>query len=228
MRHATISGAAVLLASAPFAVALGSATLVNGCDFEIFYAPISGTAAGMVTLPPGQSYSSQYGNEGQGVSIKVSPHDDLWTGGAITQFEYTWAAGVINFDISNIDGNPFADYGMILSPSVHDDPSHPTCVPVECPAGEAVCAAAYNLPDDVRTMVCDQESNLVMTICSAASSTDSQPSSNGSTIITGTPLNNTIVATVDGTHSKREASHSEPQMLHSHHQRAHMRHFPRK
>merc|ERR1712169_58988 len=51
--------------------------------------------------------------------------------------------------------------GMVIVPSMQNDPNNPTCVPVDCPAGEATCTAAYNAPDDTRTMVCDQDSDLV-------------------------------------------------------------------
>lgn len=197
MHYATISGAAVLLALAPSALALGSATLVNSCPFDIYYAPTSGSYEGMVALSPGGSYTSGYDEQGVGVSIKVGTSSDL--GGPITQFEYTWADGKINYDISNINGDPFADNGVVLTPSMSGDPNNPTCLPVNCPAGDAVCTAAYNNPTDTDTMVCSEDSSLTMTVCAGSAKVKREP----------------------------EPHHSAPELMHSHH-RIHTRHFPRK
>ena len=216
MHYATISGAAVLLALAPSVMAqMGSATLVNSCGYDIYYAPTSGSFEGMVALSPGGTYSTPYDEQNQGVSIKVAPTNDL--GGAITQFEFTWAGESIFYDISNINGNPFSSAGMSLTPSVENDPSNPTCTQVDCPAvssGDSVCAAAYNQPDDTATKVCSQTTSLTMVICSGGSSA---PASSPSSAPASTPSNGTWPP-------KRDTS---PANLHSHH-RAHMRHFPRK
>ena len=124
----------------------------------------------------GSSYSESYGADNVGVSIKLSP--DM--GGKVTQFEITPSNGKIFYDMSNIDGNPFAASGMSLVPSMSNDPNNPTCVPVDCPAGQASCDAAYNAPNDVRTTVCSDQANLVLTMCpggSGSSTRSADPSS---------------------------------------------------
>jgi len=161
-----LAGAAVLLASAPAVLAVGTATVVNNCGFPVYYASVSdNNNAGMQPLQG--SYSEGYTQEGVGVSIKLAPNET--TSGAISQFEFTWANGKISYDLSNINGYPFSAYGMEIVPSMQNDPSNPTCVPVDCPAGESVCTAAYNQPDDTATMVCDQDSSLVLTVCPGGS-----------------------------------------------------------
>lgn len=162
MHFSSITGAAVLLALAPSALAVGTATVVNNCGFPVYYASVGQSYTADMHELRG-SYSEQYGQEGVGISIKLSPNDS--TSGAVSQFEFTWAGGKINYDLSNIDGYPFANGGMSVVPSMSNDPNNPTCVPVECPAGESVCTAAYNAPDDTRTMVCDQDSDLTLTMC---------------------------------------------------------------
>jgi len=162
----SITGAAVLLALAPSVLATGTATVVNSCGFDIYYASVATSAEGMTLLPPGGSYSEGYTEEGVGVSIKLAPTDSL--SGSITQFEFTWADGKVNYDISNINGNPFSSEGMVLSPSMAGDSNNPTCQPVVCSAGESVCLGAYNQPDDTDTMVCDQNSSLTFSVCSGA------------------------------------------------------------
>jgi len=159
-----IAGAAVLFASAPAVMALGSATVINNCGFPIYYASVGGSSNPSMQALEG-SYSQGYSEEGVGISIKLSPGDS--ESGAISQFEFTWANGKISYDLSNINGYPaqFSAGGMEIVPSMQNDPNNPTCVPVNCPAGESTCSAAYNAPDDTRTMVCDQDSNLVLTMC---------------------------------------------------------------
>jgi len=166
----SITGAAVLLALAPSALALGTATLVNSCGFDVYYASVATTSEAMTLLPPGGSYSEAYTEQGVGVSIKVGPTNSIT--GPITQFEFTWAAGMVSYDISNINGNPFATEGMVLTPSTPSSSKYPTCLPVDCPAGPAgsTCAAAYNQPNNVATMVCDQSASLTFDVCSGAKS----------------------------------------------------------
>ncbi|EXJ85977.1 hypothetical protein A1O1_06346 [Capronia coronata CBS 617.96] len=162
-----ITGAAVLLASAPAVMAIGSATVVNNCDFPIYYASVGQSYTADMQEIKG-NYTEKYSQEGVGISIKLAPVAS--TSGPVSQFEFTWANGKIAYDLSNIDGYPFSAGGMEIVPSKQGDSSNPTCVPVDCPAGEAVCTAAYNHPDDTRTMVCDQDSDLVLTMCPSGSS----------------------------------------------------------
>ncbi|KAL2416063.1 hypothetical protein ABEF95_008722 [Exophiala dermatitidis] len=162
-----ISGAAVLLASAPAVMAVGSATVVNNCGFPIYYASVGQDYNANMQQLQG-SYTEKYSQEGVGISIKLSPN--ATTSGPVSQFEFTWADGKVSYDLSNIDGYPFSAGGMEIVPSNQNDASNPTCVPVDCPAGETVCTAAYNAPDDTRTMVCDQDTNLVLTMCPGSSS----------------------------------------------------------
>jgi hypothetical protein len=161
------AGAAVLLASAQTALALGSATVVNNCGFPVYYTSVGGGDNAAMQQLEG-SYSQGYSDEGTGFSIKLSPN--ATSSGAVSQFEFTWANGKISYDLSNINGYPFSAGGMEIVPSMQNDASNPSCVVVDCPSGEATCSAAYNAPDDTRTMVCDQDSNLVLTICPGGSS----------------------------------------------------------
>ena len=167
MYFSTATGAAVLLALAPSALAIGTATVVNNCGFPIYYASVGQSYSADMKELQG-SYSESYSQPGVGVSIKLSPNDS--TGGALSQFEFTWADGKINYDLSNIDGYPFAKGGMSVVPSMTNDPNNPTCVPVECAAGDSTCTAAYNAPDDTRTMVCSEDSDLTLTMCPGGAS----------------------------------------------------------
>jgi len=168
MHSFTISCAAVLLALAPSALATGSASVTNMCGYPVYYAVISGQAEAMQALYPGGSMSQPYNLPDVGVSVKLALNDTA--SGPVSQFEYTWASGKINYDLSNINGYPFAAGGMTVTPSMENDPNNPTCVPIVCPAGSAVCSAAYNQPDDTRTMVCSDSASLSLTLCSGGAS----------------------------------------------------------
>ena len=157
-----IAGAAVLLASAPAVLALGSATVINNCGYPIYYASVGQSQHASMQQLQG-SYSEGYSQQGVGISIKLAPNDT--SSGPVSQFEFTWADGKIAYDLSNIDGYPFSAGGMQVVPSTQGDSSNPTCVPVDCPAGQAVCTAAYNAPDDIRTMVCSEDTDLTLTMC---------------------------------------------------------------
>ncbi|RMD39843.1 hypothetical protein DV735_g5283, partial [Chaetothyriales sp. CBS 134920] len=158
MYSSTLTGAAMLLALAPSVWAVGYARVVNNCDFDVYYASVSQGKSADAQLIQG-SYSEQYALENNGVSIKLALSESL-TSGQVSQFEFTWFDGNTAYDLSNIDGYPFAEWGITIQPSVADDSDYPTCIPVECPAGESVCDAAYNLPDDVRTLVCKDTTDL--------------------------------------------------------------------
>lgn len=168
MHASFISGAAVLLALAPAALAVGSASVTNMCGYSIWYASISGEAEPMQEMNPGGSMSQPYSLPGVGVSVKLAMNDS--ESGPLSQFEFTWASGKINYDLSNINGYPFSAGGMTVTPSIEDDPNNPTCVPIVCPAGASVCSAAYNAPDDTRTMVCSDSASISLVLCSGGSS----------------------------------------------------------
>ena len=166
MHYSTLSGAAALLALTPSVMAVGTAHVINNCGFPVYYASVGQSQhAGMQELQG--SYSESYNQPGVGVSIKLSPS----LNGPVSQFEFTWADGKVYYDLSNIDGSPFADAGMTLVPSMMGDGSNPTCQEVSCPAGQGTCSAAYNNPDDVRTTVCSDQSDLTLTMCPGGSGT---------------------------------------------------------
>lgn len=160
------SVAAVLLTLAPSALAVGTARVVNNCGSPVFFANVAQNVHDSMSELPSSGFSQAYSLPNVGVSIKLAPTTSMTD---VTQFEYTWANGNINYDISNINGNPFAKGGMELVPSMAGAAGYPSCQTVSCPAGEATCTAAYNEPNDVRTMVCPDASDLTMILCPSGS-----------------------------------------------------------
>lgn len=161
MLRSIIATAVTLLAFTPSALAAGTAHVINNCGAPVYYASVGQSAHANLKQLPSSGYSESYSQPNVGVSIKLAPNAT----GKVTQFEFTWASGNIYYDISNIDGNPFAAQGMELTPSMAGTDGYPSCQTVSCPAGVSTCDAAYNLPDDVRTMVCPEDSDLTFTLC---------------------------------------------------------------
>lgn len=118
--------------------------------------------------------TESYGAEDVGTSIKLSLDDT--SSAAISQFEFTWSGDSIFYDLSNIngdpdspDGYPFASGGVTITPSIPSSSADPSCMPVVCPAGTVICTAAYNTPEDPKTMACPSSASLSMVLCSGGS-----------------------------------------------------------
>lgn len=149
-----------VLVALPGATAIGQPQIVNACGYSVYYmAAGPGWQSGVQELPS-PSYNPR---PGSGMSIKLSPQ----LNGEVTQFEYSWDSGKVHYDLSNINGAPFAAAGMSLVPSVQNDSRYPTCVSIDCPAGQEPCVAAYNQPNDIRTHVCHEDVDLTLTLCPA-------------------------------------------------------------
>lgn len=188
-------GASMLLA--PSVMAAGTARVVNNCGMPVYFASVAQSGGDRRVLLPPSGYTEVYSKPNVGVSIKFSPA----LTGPVTQFEFTWANGRIFYDISHIDGNPFWAQGTRITPSTPGLAGFPSCKVIDCPAGQSYCDAAYNLPDDVRTMVCPDTSDITFTLCTggaAATSskreTDQAPAATSSS--TQQPTSTVSAATV--------------------------------
>ncbi|PGH21585.1 hypothetical protein AJ80_03145 [Polytolypa hystricis UAMH7299] len=156
-----VIAAAAIASLIPSALA-GTASIKNQCKDTAYLWSIAGSAGeDMITLKSGETYSEEYRKNGNGggLSIKIAldKHQN-----DVSQFEYTLSDSEdkVYYDLSNIDGYPFKEGGISITPS---DPDCPT---VTCPAGEGTCKEAYNQPyDDHATHGCPIESDLAMVLC---------------------------------------------------------------
>lgn len=162
----TMSGAAVLLALVPAVMGLGAASVQNNCGVPVYYKVVSTEAEQWAELPSG-GISEPYSDQGQGFSIKLATSAS--DSAPVSQFEYTWSSDYIAYDLSNINGYPFADGGITVTPSDGSSSSYPTCVSIDCPAGDSVCSAAYNQPNDTDTLVCGEDTSITMVLCPSGS-----------------------------------------------------------
>ena len=187
----TIAMAALAI---PAVQALGTAAVVNMCNFPAYVWSVADVASMMVVLPNQTiGYQEPYRNkvDGSGVSIKITPN--YTPGGGIggpnvTQFEYTLeaATGQVWYDLSEVNGNAFQGIPVLLQPS------DTTCQNVTCASSDSKCLEAYNNPyDNFATHVCGAEADLFFMLCPpnndgssnpepAASSSQPAPSSSSS------------------------------------------------
>jgi hypothetical protein len=182
-----IAKAALLLAVLPAALA-GSANVINQCECDVYLWSIANSAgATMQTLASGNSsYSEEYRTnpDGGGISIKLSK---LSNQDHISQFEYTMSGETIFYDMSNINGYPFIEEGLILTGSMD------VCPSVNCPAGTD-CSQAYNLPDDVRTLGCPVEADLTVILCPNGSPQEAAPTATSSAAPVATSTTSSVAA----------------------------------
>src|SRR5438067_2249235 len=106
----------------------GRANVNNQCKETAYIWSIADSAdAKAVTLAPGGSYSETYrvNNNGGGVSLKMATAESQ---AEISQFEYTVSdsESKVYYDLSNVNGYPFKDGGIAITPS------DSSCVPITC------------------------------------------------------------------------------------------------
>lgn len=162
MHSKTLVAVVAALASALPVIAKGTAVIENKCADDVYLWSIADSAhEEMKTLKTGDKHTEEFriNKNGGGISIKLSLDKDHKS---ISQFEYTVSDdGKVFYDLSNIDGYPFKDGGVSITPS--DD----SCPKVVCAAGDGKCKEAYNKPDDDHaTKGCSKDTDLRVVLCS--------------------------------------------------------------
>ncbi len=103
--------------------ASGSASVLNSCPFEVYiYVCDQSSCGGIINVGPnGGTYSAPYiGTVNDGVSIKIGTESGE-VEKPILQLEYTISDGLVYFDLSEVNGNPFGVYGFSLTDSAGMD-----------------------------------------------------------------------------------------------------------
>jgi len=142
---------ALAVALAPLAAGF-QVTIKNYCEFAVYgWNVVDSYGAGPPTFTLNSGSGSWSGpfeekSDGGGVSIKLKNNNNIFDGGALNQVEYKMSAGTMYYDLSDVNGSIFQQK------EVNMDTSNSACPKVNCPAGQNVCAQAYNMPDDLRTL----------------------------------------------------------------------------
>ncbi|KAK2763763.1 hypothetical protein FQN54_009380 [Arachnomyces sp. PD_36] len=156
----------------------GNAIINNKCSHDIYLWSIGSSAdAEQHTIASGETFSENYRttSNGGGVSLKMSLTESQ---DEVSQFEYTIVEPQVFYDLSNINGYPFAEGGITI------EPSDSSCPSISCEAGEPNCKEAYNQPyDDWATKGCDCSSDLVLNLCASGSSSGPSSSSGSSSTL---------------------------------------------
>jgi hypothetical protein len=171
-----IATVAALAATVTSVNALGSAIINNNCNFPVYLWPIDAqrNPSDSIVINAGGSWSESYHTPSSGgVSLKLSRTNNKQS--KVTQFEYTVQSYASNpflwYDGSHVDcvdsECPFWDYGINLKAS------DPTCPTRDCAVGK-VCTGFYTLwNDDINTLSCSDDANVIMTVCSVNQGGDS-------------------------------------------------------
>jgi hypothetical protein len=156
-----ILGAVVLGIST--ANCVGTAFIENRCEFEVYVWSVANVTNNTINYlaPNIGNFDETYRTNpnGGGISLKIAT---VPVQSNITQFEYTYRTCDTNlyYDISNVNGGPFQEWGFKLSPSA------PDCSSVSCDPSEPICPDIYYHPrDDFAMRSCDVSANLTLTLC---------------------------------------------------------------
>ncbi|EMC95024.1 hypothetical protein BAUCODRAFT_72765 [Baudoinia panamericana UAMH 10762] len=165
---------AALLATTARALSVGSAVVVNGCEYNVYLAdvpsqPSNGTEIDK-TLAPGATFTQQWTELSNlaGWSIKLSKDTTFKN---IMQYEYTFQNdGIIWYDLSDVDGNPWDSNWEITA---------------EC--ASSVCAPKqqayrYSTDDAYGMQACAQDAVITVLLCSGESQNDGDTSAASSSV----------------------------------------------
>ena len=179
----------VLLSMSPVNC-VGTAFIQNWCNIEVYVWSVANVTNNTVNrLPPTVgTYNETYrlNPNGGGISLKIAilPFDT-----DITQFEYTYNSSnpYVYYDISNVNGYPFEEWGLTLVPS------YPNCSSISCAPGVQLCGDVYNkFNDDLATHHCDLSANLTLILCPSQTTTIETITA---TIMTTEPGGSTFLST---------------------------------
>lgn len=147
----------------------GSATIVNNCDHDVYLWTAGDNTSPMTTIQAGKNHTEEYVTRiFGGISMKLSKESNIAAGQPVAQLEYTSLPGNLWYDLSLIDGDPFASAITTITPKAGETAS---CTPIHCPAGLTSCADAYmKSNDNFATHACPANTDLVMEICAAPES----------------------------------------------------------
>jgi len=148
--------ALALAASAPLVSALGTARVINKCDFDVNVWAVGSQISGPYTLHKGGFYGEQFSKDPVtgGRALKITKNaDGLYTGAPQTIFAYNLDGANVWYDLSDVFGDAFSGHKVVEASTESTCPSiiWPTGVP---PAGSQVKVCTAN--KDVNLVLCAQ------------------------------------------------------------------------
>lgn len=193
--------ATALLASAPFANALGKAIVKNACTYEVKMCNTPAQNGGYEQidkwLQPNETYSQEYKelSTGAGWSIKLSEDENLQHN--ILQYEYTTHNdGIIWYDLSQVDGNPWYGNWEITAEGEGCNPKQQ--------------AYRYANDDAYGMQSCPDSSDITVTLCSGEDHNDDIASSASASVASASKANTVSWTPLGGGSSQASATSAPP------------------
>jgi len=156
--------------------AAGSAVVVNKCNYPVYLYDVPSAGGGFSeidkVLSSGGTFTQQWTQltNGNGWSIKLSNSTNL---ASILQYEYTFHNdGIIWYDLSEVDGNPWNGNWEITADSA-------SCIPRQA-------AYRYATDDAYGMQSCPDSSTITVTLCSGESQNDGAAASASSSVAAAT------------------------------------------
>lgn len=159
------TGTPVVVDSNVVAATTGDANVRNYCDFDV-YLYVCGQDPAVCTpeytlAAKTGTYSEEFSTPNNGRSIKMGT-----TAGEVSkpilQFEYTNdGTGLVYYDLSEVNGNPFGAYGFYLTSS-SDKCFSANCPP---PATNAVCPWVFTTTTNGEVKNCPVANSIGVSLC---------------------------------------------------------------
>lgn len=138
----------------PFAHAIGNAMITNNCPNTIYVWSVGSSITNSQAVESSQSYTEQYRNDPQtgGITLKVTAvADGIFTGAPELDYGYTLDNQTVWYDISDVNGDPFANSTVALVPTDN------TCQSYTWADGVS--------PSGINTAPCSSDADLQLTLC---------------------------------------------------------------
>ncbi|EED23342.1 BYS1 domain protein, putative [Talaromyces stipitatus ATCC 10500] len=104
----------------PLAHAVGNAIVFNNCTNTIYVWSVGSSIGNYQALANGESYTEQYRHDDQtgGITLKVTAvADGIYNSAPELDYGYTLDNQTIWYDISDVNGDPFANSTVALVPA---------------------------------------------------------------------------------------------------------------
>lgn len=137
--------------SASIGARLGRAVIVNHCKIPVYIWSVGTVTRDPATLLPGNRYGETFRHDHKagGIAIKISTEENgLYNSAPLTVFAYNINDQNVWYDLSDVFGDPFTGYPVVLSP-----------------AEPAIDWANGIPPSGSQVRVRDASEDLVLTLC---------------------------------------------------------------
>ncbi|KAB8075120.1 hypothetical protein BDV29DRAFT_190458 [Aspergillus leporis] len=131
----------------------------NNYNTPVYLWSVSETFNKKHTIAAGETYHEDWQSTAKGgVSIKLATTDSPES---VLQFEYTAQAETLWWDLSSIN---LAKTSEFIKSGFSAIPGDSSCSSATCIAGDVLCIASYQNPDDIATRSCTSKSGITLNL----------------------------------------------------------------